>query len=74
VPPSISGRGKIFSHPQSIQTTFEASPDSYSVPAQGDVLGQEANHLSLSGTRRRMCGVVYAVTPQPSIASRCGAY
>jgi hypothetical protein len=70
--PSISGRGKVFSHLHSIQTISEASPASYSICAQGKVAGPEANHLSLSTARGRMCGAVCAVPPHPSIPSLCG--
>jgi hypothetical protein len=35
-------------------------------------LGQEANHLSESSAKGRMCGAVGAVPPHPSIPSLCG--
>jgi hypothetical protein len=44
-------QGKVFSHLQNIHTTYKASPVSCSVHTQGKQLGQEANHLSLSGIR-----------------------
>lgn len=43
--------GRVFSYLQNIHTHYEASPDSYSVHTQGKQLGQEVNHLSLSGNR-----------------------
>jgi len=47
----IFSQGKVFSYLQNIQTTSKARPVSYSVHTQGKQLGQEANHLSLSGIR-----------------------
>lgn len=66
-------QGKVFSYLQNIQTTSEASPDSCSAHTQGKQLGQEANHLPLSGIRiKNVCGTMCTVPPHSSIPSLCG--
>jgi hypothetical protein len=65
----FQAREKVFCHLQSTLTSSEAIPTSYSVHALNKRPGLEANLLSVSSARGRMCGAVCAVPPHPSTPS-----
>jgi hypothetical protein len=62
---TISGRGKVFSHLQSIQTTSGPNQPPVQSVLRVTWLGHAANHLSLSSAMGRMCGAVCSSDKMP---------